>query len=283
MKELEDGAPRVTLDTFASPEGVRTPDDQPLSRKDLEDVYWRCKTFDSGYVLAYVAQQVFDALPPTATLSIRTSQGYDVTCAPKDTTVAEIAVLAREPCMHVVLDGEQNLSGFDGPLPWIWLFLGAPESEKPDIDTRAVLDLGLAQLGGHGSGGEHFALERGVHYLDVVLNRFAVDLGGDLKLSHKITLSPPVVRAHGDAVKAMVLQRLAKVAGGNDQFCRHCGKDEITLLCSRCKKAYFCKECLNQGWKYHKRWCHPPPTNAMEGGREKEEGNLEVTEGTSVA
>ncbi|EKM53254.1 uncharacterized protein PHACADRAFT_124757 [Phanerochaete carnosa HHB-10118-sp] len=78
-----------------------------------------------------------------------------------------------------------------------------------------------------------------------------------MKLSSKITLSPPRVRAHGDAVKVMVLERLGKIASGNDQFCRYCGKDKVNLQCSRCKKAYFCQECVNQGWKYHKRWCQP--------------------------
>lgn len=250
-------APRVTLDTFAHPQGVKTPSDQPLSRKDLEDVYWRCKCFDSGYVLTYVAQQVIDALPSTTTLCVKTSQGYTVTCAPSETTVAEVAVVVREPCIHVILDKEQHLSGFNGPLPWVWLFIGKPSSTDPDIDTRAALDLAVAQIGGRGRGGELFALERGVHYYDAVLNKYAVDLGGDMKLSAKIVLSPPGIRAHGDAVKAMVLQRLAKIASGNDQFCRYCGRDEVTLHCSRCKKAYFCKECVNQGWKYHKRWCQP--------------------------
>ena len=257
LKEKDVAPPRVTLGAFAHSEGVKTPDGQPLARKDLEDIFWRCKCFDSGYVLTYVAQQVFDALPPTATLSIRTSQGYTTACAPSETTVAEVAVLPREACVHVVMDKEQHLSGFDGPMPWIWLFIGKPSSTNPDIDTRAVLDLAVTQIGGRGRGGELFALERGVHYYDSVLNKHAADLGGDMKLSVKITLSPPHIRAHGDAVKAMVLERLAKIAAGNDQFCRYCGKDEVNLQCSGCKKAYFCQECVKQGWKYHKRWCQP--------------------------
>ncbi|KAJ3000598.1 hypothetical protein NUW54_g6757 [Trametes sanguinea] len=54
---------RVTFDAFASPQGVNTPGGRELTRRELEDVYWRCKDYDNGYVLSYVAQQVFNRLP----------------------------------------------------------------------------------------------------------------------------------------------------------------------------------------------------------------------------
>ncbi|KAH9846056.1 hypothetical protein C2E23DRAFT_854788 [Lenzites betulinus] len=55
---------RTTIDTFASLAGVKAPTASELTRRELEDAFWRCKTFNSGYLLAYVAQQVFDNLPP---------------------------------------------------------------------------------------------------------------------------------------------------------------------------------------------------------------------------
>lgn len=58
----------VTIDNFTHPNGVKTPNGQPLSRKELENIFWRCKCYNSGHILTYVAQQVFDALPPTARL-----------------------------------------------------------------------------------------------------------------------------------------------------------------------------------------------------------------------
>ena len=71
LKSDSHAAERTTVDTFASPEGVKTSDERELTRRDVEDIFWRCKTFNGGYLLAYVAQRVFDSLPPTATLRVR--------------------------------------------------------------------------------------------------------------------------------------------------------------------------------------------------------------------
>lgn len=246
---------RVTIDAFAHPDGVKTPDGKALSRKELEDVFWRCKTFDSGYVLAYVAQQVFDALPPTTTLRARTSQGHTVTCKAADVTVAEVEIRPREACWISNIGVAHHFTGFDASVPWVWLFLGAPTSPDPEKDTRVVLDLAVAQLGARGLGGELFALERGMHYYDSILDRHAEQLT-EIVLSQKLMLSPPDVRAHGEAVKARVLRRLAEVVR-DAYFCRYCGKEGVELQCSRCKVAQFCRECQGHGWKYHKKWCKP--------------------------
>ncbi|OCH96618.1 hypothetical protein OBBRIDRAFT_787186 [Obba rivulosa] len=252
---------RVTIDTFAHPDGVKTSDNHTSTRRELEDVYWRCKDFDSGYVLAYVAQQVFDALPPTAKLRARTSAAHLITCAPSEVTVAEIKIQLHEACLMEVVAPQphlwmQHLSGFDGSMPWVYLLIGKPTSMDLEKDTRVVLDLVLPQIGGRGGGGELFALERGLHYHDDVLSKYADEFQG-FKLSEKLRLSPPHIRRHGEAVKAMVLERLAKVVAGEEQFCAYCGKAGAELRCSKCKSVRFCKDCHVLGWKYHKVWCKP--------------------------
>lgn len=268
LKKEPNAPSPVTIDTFAHPNGVKTPNGEPLSRKELEDVFWRCKCFNSGNVLTYVAQQVFDALPSSSKLLARTSQGHTVTCAAHETTVAEIAVKSREACLHVVyndrpdlgptkVDLGHRLSGFDGSFQWVWLFIGPPTSSSIREDARVALDLSISQIGGRGCGFEFFALEKTAHHYENVLLKFAVDLGEDMKLSAKQMLTPVNVQ-HGDAVKRLVLERLAKVVAGDDHFCRYCGKDNVDLICSRCKKAHFCRECQALGWKYHKRWCQLP-------------------------
>ncbi|KAI8995298.1 hypothetical protein BD414DRAFT_562178 [Trametes punicea] len=124
------------------PDGVKTPGGHELTRRELEDVYWRCKDFDSGYVLAYVAQRVFDGLPPTAMLRARTSTKHEVLCKPSQVAVAEIDIRPKEACLIVTIkprsdlgpsmvEGQQHISGFtEGtlgcsclsarPSLWIW-------------------------------------------------------------------------------------------------------------------------------------------------------------------
>ncbi|KAH9855438.1 hypothetical protein C2E23DRAFT_813355, partial [Lenzites betulinus] len=100
---------RTTIDTFASPAGVKTPTGSELTRRELEDAFWRCKTFNSGYLLAYVAQQVFDHLPPTTTLLARTPTKHEVRCKPSEVTVAEIDIHVKEPCLIVVTEPRPDL------------------------------------------------------------------------------------------------------------------------------------------------------------------------------
>ena len=53
---------------------------------------------------------------------------------------------------------------------------------------------------------------------------------------------------------AHTLARLARMAQGADNFCRYCGKDDMNMCCSKCKKAHFCPSCAAMDWKYHKVW-----------------------------
>ncbi|EMD41687.1 hypothetical protein CERSUDRAFT_90259 [Gelatoporia subvermispora B] len=225
----ESSAPdRVTIDTFAHPDGVKTPTSNALTRRELEDVFWRCKDFDSGYILAYAAQQVFNTLPPTAKLRARTSTGHTITCAPSAVAVAEIDILPREACLMVVYEPqphlgptkvrmEQHLSGFGGSMPWVYLLIGEATAADLEQDTRVVFDLALPQIGGRGRGGEVFALERGKYYHDEVLKKYAEEFE-DYKLSAKLQMSPSVIRGQGETLKKMVLERLARVVAGEESF-----------------------------------------------------------------
>ena len=267
LKKEPNAPSPITLETFAHPNGVKTPSGEPLTRKELEDIFRRCKCYNSGSVLVYIAQQVLSALPASTQLVARTSQGHTLTFAPHQTAVAEILVEPRSACLHIQyadrpdlgptkIDMQQQLSGFDGGINWPWLLLGAGTSPDLDTDTRVALDLGVAQLGARGLGGEPFALERSGDHYDRVLIPRARDLGAEMRMSTLQCLSPADICAYGEAVKALVLERLAKVVAGDDHFCRYCGKEGVDLRCSQCKKAYFCAECQSLGWKYHKRWCN---------------------------
>ncbi|KAI9057161.1 hypothetical protein FKP32DRAFT_1598640 [Trametes sanguinea] len=258
---------RVTFDTFASHQGVNTPGGRELTRRELEDVYWRCKDYDNGYVLSYVAQQVFDRLPPTATLRVRTSTKHEILCKPSEVTVGEIDIRPKEACLIVTIEPrpesgpsavnmQQHLSGFTDSTRWVFLVIGKAQSVNMDADSRVVLDLTLPQIGGRGGGGELFALERTIVYHHKVLAKVADEFEG-YKLSGKLNPSPEHLhrRQRGDALVELVMARLARIAAGEDHFCRYCGKDGVERRFSKCKQAYFCTQCQALGWKYHKVWC----------------------------
>ncbi|KAI0735370.1 hypothetical protein C8Q76DRAFT_712030 [Earliella scabrosa] len=265
VKTDSTAAQRTTIETFASPTGVKTPDGREPTRRELEDAFWRCKTYNAGYVLGYVAQRVFDSLPATAKLRARTSAKHEVVCKPSDVAVAEIDIVPKEAC--VIVDYEprpdlgqlrvnmsQHMSGFGGSMPWVFLLIGVPQSEDMESDPRVVFDLVTSQIGGRGGGGEVFSLERAFDYHRKVLPKVAHELEKYV-LSGKLRLSEDTLRAHGDALVELVMGRLRKIASGQDTFCRYCGKDEVTARCSKCKRANFCADCHVLGWKYHKVWC----------------------------
>ncbi|KAI0724364.1 hypothetical protein C8T65DRAFT_723697 [Cerioporus squamosus] len=234
LKTDSSASERITIETFASPEGVKVPGGKELTRRELEDIFWRCKTFNSGYVLAYVAQRIFDSLPSTAKIRARTSAKHELVCKPSDVTVAEIDVVAKEACL--ILDYEprpdlgpsnvnlsQHMTGFDGSMPWVFLLIGEPKSEDIEADPRVVLDLVTSQLGGRGGGGEVFSLERAFDYHNKVLPKVADELEKYI-LSGKIRLSEDALRARGDALVDVVMGRLLKIAGGQDSFLNHLGQ-----------------------------------------------------------
>ncbi|OBZ79521.1 hypothetical protein A0H81_00583 [Grifola frondosa] len=123
------------------------------------------------------------------------------------------------------VDMTQHMSGFDLTMPWIYLLIGQAITSNLSEDPRIALDLVTPQIGGRGGGGELFALERAWDYHHKVLAKVADEFEG-FKLSGKLMLSPDVL-TRGDALKAMVLARIIKVANGQDNFCRYCGKDGV--------------------------------------------------------
>ncbi|KAH9855437.1 hypothetical protein C2E23DRAFT_724382 [Lenzites betulinus] len=93
----------------------------------------------------------------------------------------------------------QHLSGFADSMPWVFLLLGAAQSEDMEADRRVVLDLVLPQIGGRGGGAEPFALERAIVYHDKVLAKVA-DEHERYDLSGKIRIAEEDIRRHGDAL-----------------------------------------------------------------------------------
>ncbi|KAJ8472436.1 hypothetical protein ONZ51_g8513 [Trametes cubensis] len=165
---------RNTIDTFATLEGVKTPDGREPNRRELEDVYWRCKDFDSGYILAYAAQRIFDSLPPSTKLHARTSSKHELLCKPSDVAVAEIDLLTNEACLIVVKEPRPDL--VPSKVNMAQHLIGFADSTPPARRARSCAG---PELGGRGSGGEPFALrvERAIVYHKEVLAKVAGEYG----------------------------------------------------------------------------------------------------------
>ncbi|KAI0724365.1 hypothetical protein C8T65DRAFT_734001 [Cerioporus squamosus] len=222
----------TTIDDYAWPGGVITPDGRTLTRRELEDAFWRCKTFDNGFFLADVFCRVLGRLPRTTTLRIKTSAGQQMTCAPSDVGIMEMLLSPHESCLMV----ERQISS----------------------SRRVVVDLALSQIGGRGLGSELFALTKLRDYTEKLLPKYATR---DPEADRETFMFNPWSMTETQDIRAQVLvahilARLAKVAQGEDNFCRYCGKDDVNMRCSKCKKANFCSSyCVGLGWKYHKVWC----------------------------
>ncbi|KDQ63672.1 hypothetical protein JAAARDRAFT_53864 [Jaapia argillacea MUCL 33604] len=261
---------RVGIDAFASTEAVKLPPGSPtLTRKELEDIYWRCKDYDQGYVLAYVFQEVIKRLAPNTTLLARTSSGYETKCRPSEYTVAEIDVSPHQACLIVDTEPRpdlgptrlgmaQHLSGFDDNIPWVFLVFGKPGTTgDAATDPRVAVDLSIPQLGGRGGGGELFALERLGNYHGKVLSACADEVSERYDLSLEIRLTSDKLK-DASALLKVVLDTLEKVTKDEAGFCRYCGKIGVKTRCSKCREAAFCPDCQVLGWKYHKVWCTKP-------------------------
>ncbi len=239
----------TTIDDYAWPGGVITPDEQTLTRRELEDAFWRCKTFKNGFILAEVACRVLDRLPRTTILRAKTSSGQQVTCATRDIKIMNMLLSPHESCLMV--ERQMYFSGFGDDIPWVVLLLGDPRGD------RVVVDLALSQIGGRGLGNELFALVKQRDYTEKLLPKYAVR---DPDEDRETYMFNPwsMTAAQENRVQLLVghiLTRLAKVSRGENNFCRYCGKDDVNMRCSKCKKANFCPSCVELGWKYHKVWC----------------------------
>ncbi|OJT12601.1 hypothetical protein TRAPUB_10842 [Trametes pubescens] len=252
---------KITVDTFPSPMGVFNPasDDRTLTRRELEDVFWRCKDYDQGYQLAYVAQRVFNSLDGTGIqLRARTSTGYELVFSPAELMVGTATITPREACVIMSADDSDvrpmSFSGFDGPIPWPYLVLG----NAGDLDRCVALDLALPQIGGRGLGGELFALERHDDYMTRVLPLYAeVHHVGHPTLGIVPRSATDEMRTRAEALTEAVVRRLVGPGQGETDFCRYCGEPGIITCCGVCKTSYFCEPCHRLGWKYHRKWCTP--------------------------
>lgn len=178
-----------------------TPGGHKATRKEVEDAYWRCKVHSGGYGLAYAAQEAIAALPPTATLLIRTAYGHEMSFSPSDVSVAMTYVDPREATQIVFYDEgpgphyeapqvliHRSEIGVRGIVPWPWLIIGERGYSLRELNALScfILDLGIAQVGGHGTGGEHFVLEREYEFFRDVLLR-CVEVCGPIEEAPRIT------------------------------------------------------------------------------------------------
>ncbi|KAI0686388.1 hypothetical protein C8T65DRAFT_591182 [Cerioporus squamosus] len=150
-----------------------------------------------------------------------------------------------------MVERQISSSNFGDDIPWVVLLLGDPRGE------RVVVDLALSQIGGRGLGSELFALTKLRDYTEKLLPKYATR---DPEADRETFMFNPWSMTETQDIRAQVLvahilARLAKVAQGEDNFCRYCGKDDVNMRCSKCKKANFCSSCVGLGWKYHKVWC----------------------------
>ncbi|KAI0757190.1 hypothetical protein C8Q80DRAFT_1116415 [Daedaleopsis nitida] len=157
----------VTIDNYVSREIV-TPGGVPLSRCEAEDAFWRCKTFNNGYLLSDTVERVLASLPRTTKLRLRISRGHEVICAPHDVRILETVIAPHASCLLFEPEG-QYASGFGDGIPWPPLLLGPSTASD---EERAILDLAITQIGGRGSGGELFAVERVQDYKEKLLPKY---------------------------------------------------------------------------------------------------------------
>ncbi|OBZ79520.1 hypothetical protein A0H81_00584 [Grifola frondosa] len=119
----------VTIDTFASPEGVKSSLGRDLTRRDLKT--------SSG-----VAKTLITAI----------SLCREIICAPHQTGIAEIDIRPKEACLMINYEscpgpGLQHLSGFDPSMLWIYLVIGPAVTSEPSEDPFVALDLVTPQIG----------------------------------------------------------------------------------------------------------------------------------------
>ncbi|KAI0361828.1 hypothetical protein OH77DRAFT_467051 [Trametes cingulata] len=247
----------VTVDAFPVQPVVSGVEGETPTRKALEDIFWRCKNYKQNYLLAYVAQSIFERLPSNTLLHCRTATGYTLLCHPRDVRLGTATITPREACAILHLSKSPKkftafLSGFHGPISWPYLVLG----NDPNMNRRVVLDLALPGIGGRGLGGELFALERHDDYQCRVLPKYAVvhdrrplSLGLSVAHAHQETV------ARARAVTRAVLAALVAILEGEMDFCRYCGKPGVPKQCGGCRAAHFCAPCQLLGWRYHREWC----------------------------
>ncbi|KAL5501702.1 hypothetical protein ACEPAH_8962 [Sanghuangporus vaninii] len=186
-------------------EGLRT--QRELDVEEVESIFWAVKNHDSGFLLHHALQLVLDYLPKSATLRIRTSDGYSFTSTPQSFMVAEMDVLPKKTIFinathprTVVNNGKKREIHMDQYVfgehffaePWVCLVFPPEEKElsqkKPnrDDDKCVVLDINLPVLGARGPGGEPFALERRNVYHNKLLPRAGTEEDLDLTQSPRI-------------------------------------------------------------------------------------------------
>lgn len=243
---MKDGSSGVTPHSFLSTESLQLPPGMttPLTYKQRELMYWRCKNYDSGYALTYAMQTVLDTLPDSTKLSVRTkNKRQNITITPPNKFgIMELEIRAHELAQIdrlTKLPGttraaiQTNVTGADGGfMPWVYIFLGEPTSADPDNDTRVALDLACTMLGARGPSGEVFALARGKEYLENTLASVADDMGGELKYSGRLAFTRED-QAEVLFLAKSVLDRIRRIVTADEPFCAHCGSPASVSRCSK--------------------------------------------------
>ncbi|KAL5524453.1 hypothetical protein ACEPAF_9593 [Sanghuangporus sanghuang] len=256
-------------------EDLRT--QRELDVEEVESIFWAVKNHDSGFLLHHALQLVLDYLPKSATLRIRTSDGYSFTCAPQSFMVAEMDVLPKKTIFinathprTVVNNGKKREIHMDQYVfgehffaePWVCLVFLPDEKElgqKPnrDDDKCVMLDINLPVLGARGPGGEPFALERRNVYHNELLPRAGTEEDLDLTQSPRIHATNREKAQPAIDLAKRILGRLERFARKEEFYCSYCGKAAPKVQCSRChgKSRYCGAACQKKAWPYHKTWC----------------------------
>lgn len=253
-------------------EALRT--SRELDVEEVENIFWTVKNHDSGFLLHHVLQLVLDYLPKSATLRIRTPDGYSFTCTPQSFIVAEMDVLApkvifisathpRNGNKNKEIHIDQYTFGDHWiPEPWVYLVFASDEkdlNQKPNREDEksVILDINVLALGARGSGGEPFALERRNAYHNKLLLKAKTREDIELRQSPRIhSINREKAEPAVDLAKR-VLARLEKFARNQEFYCSYCGKATPKSQCSRCRgKSRYCSAaCQKKAWPYHKVWC----------------------------
>ena len=242
-----------------------------LTDKQLETIYWGAKHHDSGYLLAYVLQNVISALPESTKLRLRTSQGYEMMCRTADFAFNELTIAPNKihyfanVTVHNIqgprrADLSENFIGDEfNNLRWIYFVFGGQDVARTDVltDGRVMLDLVTTMLGERGLGGEIFSMERmGDYHNRILVNcckeEAKIIMSGRLVFNR----APPEQKQEAVELQKLVLSRLTNILTKKETFCAYCGRSGADSSCAKCKIARYCsKGCQTKAWKYHKVWC----------------------------
>jgi hypothetical protein len=255
-----------------------------LTYKQLEAIFYQARAHDACYASVFIMQELFDMIPGTVFLRVRTQSGLHrefVTPAhermiyegelrnPKlmldnsvitHTSVGDTSMfedLGHNGRGHRLSHGMSYISGEAPRMNHAVLGFYDPDTDQMLYMPNVILDLSSIQFGvaGRGAKGNSlFVLETFEEY-QARMRKFSDGMDpATIRVSQLVT--PPVDRGQEEfqrSVAKRVWERWCK--RDTEHWCGHCGAP-ATQRCGKCQNMYFCnQEHSVAAWPMHKRMC----------------------------